>query len=329
MTPELAYATTDDGWRLAVHRYAPSDTPARRQHPVVLCHGLGANRVGFDPHPDCSIARHLAARGYTVLAVELRGHGESDRPTRRGPKRFGWTFDDYLLRDVPALLAHVASIAGRRGAHWIGHSMGGILAYAHMARGGSADLRSAVTVGSSLDYSASRSGFHALLPFASLIERLPHVPVGLLASVAGALVGHLVTPYERFNVWSSNTDPSVWRRISRRGFHAVSPPVMAQLASAMRPGGLRSRDGAMSYFEGLALATAPVLALGGDRDAQCPPDAVRRTFEALGSPRRELRLFGPDHGHADHYGHFDLLVGRRARTEVFPHIDAWLDEHDA
>jgi pimeloyl-ACP methyl ester carboxylesterase len=29
-----------------------------------------------------------------------------------------------------------------------------------------------------------------------------------------------------------------------------------------------------------------------------------------------------------HYGHFDLLMGRRAHAEVFPHIDRWLDEHD-
>lgn len=327
MAPEIAHVMTDDGWRLAVHRYAPSG-PVRRRHAVLLCHGLGANRVGFDPHPDVSLARHLAERGYIALAAELRGHGDSERPSRRGPKRFGWAFDDYLLRDVPALLAHAAGVAGQAGVHWIGHSMGGILAYAHLARGRSGDLRSAITVASSLDYSGSRSGFHALLPFGSLLDHLPAVPVGLLARAAGALVGRVVTPYERFNVWPSNTDPAVWRRISARGFHAVSAPVMAQLAGAMRAGGLRSRDGATAYLDGLAQATAPVLALAGDRDAQCPLSAVRRTFDALGSPRRELRVFGPEHGHADHYGHFDLLMGRRARDEVFPHIDRWLDEHD-
>jgi pimeloyl-ACP methyl ester carboxylesterase len=206
--------------------------------------------------------------------------------------------------------------------------MGGLLAYAHLARGRSEDVRSVITVGSSLDYSASRSGFHALLPFGFLLERLPHVPVGLLARAAGALVGRVVTPYERFNVWPSNTAPEVWKRISEHGFHAVSPPVMAQLASALRAGGLRSRDGGTAYFAGLAQATAPVLGLVGDRDAQCPPDAARRTLDAVGSARRELLVFGPAQGHADHYGHFDVLVGRRAREEVFPHIDRWLDEHD-
>lgn len=34
------------------------------------------------------------------------------------------------------------------------------------------------------------------------------------------------------------------------------------------------------------------------------------------------------HDHPYHYGHFDLLMGRRAHAEVFPHIDRWLDEHD-
>ena len=47
-----------------------------------------------------------------------------------------------------------------------------------------------------------------------------------------------------------------------------------------------------------------------------------------GSKRRELRVFGKSHGHVDHYGHFDLLMGRRAKEEVFPHIDRFLDEHD-
>jgi hypothetical protein len=35
-----------------------------------------------------------------------------------------------------------------------------------------------------------------------------------------------------------------------------------------------------------------------------------------------------EHGHGDHYGHFDLLMGRRAVEEVFPTIDAWLAEAD-
>lgn len=326
----VAHALTDDGWRIAIHRYAPSATAPHRRHPVILCHGLGANHLGFDVHPSVSLARHLAERGYLTLSIDLRGHGHSERPSRTGERRYGWSFDDYLLHDVPTAIAYAMRATGADSVHWIGHSMGGILGYAHLARGGSADLRSMIAVGSSLDYSGSSSGFHALVPLGSLLlDRIPLVPISLLSQLVAPLAGRVATPFERFNVWPSNTDPAMWRRIATRGFHAVSPPVMSQLATAMAPGGLRSHDGSVAYIEGLPSATTPVLSIAGDRDPQCPPEAARRTLEAVGSARRELLVFGPDHGHMDHYGHFDLLMGRRAKKEVWTHIDEWVDESDA
>ena len=324
---DRAHALTADGWRIAIHRYAPSG-PVIRKHPVVLCHGLAANHLGFDVDPDVSLARHLSRRGYLTLAVDLRGGGDSERPSLAGARSFGWSFDDYLHYDVPAAIAYAKGVTGAAAVHWIGHSMGGILGYAHLARGGSADLRSLTAIGSSLDYTGSPSGFHALVPFRALLDRLPLVPLGILGQITGPLVGRIHTPFERFNVWPSNTDPELWRRLTRHGFHAVSPPVMAQLATAMLPGGLRSRDGSIRYTEGLASATAPVLAIAGDRDPQCPSQAADRTLEAVGSARREIAVFGPDHGHVDHYAHFDLLMGLRAPREVFGRIDRWLDEHD-
>jgi alpha-beta hydrolase superfamily lysophospholipase len=323
---ELTFATTRDGWRVALHRFRPRGP--RRRHPVICCHGLGANHLVFDVHAEVSLAAHLASRGYEVFALELRGHGKSDRPDRRSPRRFGWSFDDYLLADVPAALSHACELAGAAATHWIGHSMGGLLLYAHLARGDAGAIRSGIAVGSSLDYSASPSGFHRMLPLAAVLSRVPAVPVGLVARLSAPLVGRWPSPFERFNVWSTNVEPALWQAVCQRGFHAVSAPVMLQLASAMRPGGLTSADGATAYVRGLAGATTPVLGLAGDRDAQAPPDAARGTIEALGSPRKELLVFGRDHGHEDHYGHFDLLIGRRAHREVFPHIDAWLDEHD-
>jgi polyhydroxyalkanoate synthase len=327
-TGDLAHTLTDDGWRLALHVYEPTrEADVARKHPVVLCHGLAANHIAFDVHADVSLARHLARRGYVAIAVDLRGHGHSEHPSFRGARRFGWSFDDYLERDVPAAIAFAKARTGASAVHWIGHSMGGILGYAHLARGGSHDLVTMTAVGSSLDYSGAKSGFHSIAPLRKLLDRIPAVPVGLLARASSAFVGRVKTPFERFNVWSSNTDPELWREVSSRGFHAVSPPVMAQLATAMQPGGLRARGGS-AYTSGLAGATTPVLAIAGERDPQCPPDAAARTLEAVGSKRRELVVFGRSHGHRDHYAHWDLLMGRRANDEVFPHIDRFLDEHD-
>lgn len=310
-SPERHHVVTDDGWRIALHRYRGQGAP--RRHPVIGCHGLGANHLAFDVSTETSLARHLAARGYDVFLVDLRGHGASERG------RFGWAFDHYVESDMPAVLADV----GR--AHWIGHSMGGILALAYLARGGQG-LASAVTVGSALDYSGSPSGFHRLVPLLRVLDLVPAVPVAAIARLSARLVGRFPSPYERFNVWPSNTDPRLWRRICEEGFEAVSPPVMRQLATAMLPGGLQALDGD-GYLSRLSGVETPVLALAGSRDAQCPPGAVARTVTALGRAG-VLRVFGAEHGHRDDYGHFDLLMGRRAKGEVFPHIDAWLDSHD-
>jgi pimeloyl-ACP methyl ester carboxylesterase len=320
VTSELSHAVTSDGWRIALHRYRAKG--ARRAHPVVCCHGLAANHLAFDVAPEVSLARHLAGLGYDVVALELRGHGRSDRASLRGPRRFGWAFDDYLMKDVPAAIGEVG---GGGPVHWVGHSMGGLLLLAHLA-GGARNIRSAVTVGSSLDYSGSGSGFRRLIPLRGLLNVLPAVPVHGVARAAGRFVGRVRTPYERFNVWSSNCEPRLWRRLCRRGFHPVSPPVMTQLATAFERGGMRSRDGRTRYLDGLRRADAPVLCLAGDRDAQCPPEAAQKTVDALASA--ELRVVGRQHGQRDHYGHFDLLIGRRAREEVFPQIADWLHRHD-
>lgn len=322
-TPDaVAFTNTRDGLRLALHRYHGRAEP--RGHAVVLCHGLGANHHAFDIHPDVSLARYLSRRGYEVFSVDLRGHGASERPAA-----YRWTFDDYLHSDVPALVAAATRLSGARPVHWIGHSMGGLLAYAHLASASAPGLRSAITVGSSLDYSVAKSGFRRLLPFRALLARLPAVPVRSIARLSSRFPTGVRSPFEAFNVWSSNVHPEHWQRVCEAVFHPVSPPVMEQLASAMEPGGLRSRDGRRAYFDGLASVRAPVLALAGDRDRQCPPEAARHTSEALGSASRQLAVFGKTHGHHDHYGHFDLVMGRRAPVEVFPIIAAWLDAHDA
>ncbi len=317
----VVYAQANDGVRLALHRYHARGTP--RSHAVVLCHGLAANHFAFDIAHEVSLARHLAQRGYEVFAVELRGHGQSDRP-----KPLLWAFDDYLLRDLPALLRVASGAVHGRPVHYVGHSMGGLLIYAHLALGKSSDLRSAVTVGSSLDYSVGASGFHRLAPLSRLLQHIPAVPVHLVAR-ASSRIASRISPFERFNVWSSNVHPEHWRRVCQHGFHPVAPPVMMQLASALGPGGLASQDGSRAYFSNLHEARAPVLALAGDMDRQCSPEAAEHTLSALGSPIRRLAMFGPAYGHADHYGHFDLLIGRRAKSEVFPVIDAWLDGHDS
>ncbi len=94
----------------ALHFGAPS-------HPaLVLLHGGGANAHWWD-----HVAPALADR-FHVVALDFRGHGESDWPEALEPGAFE--------RDLEALLAHL----GRSDVHLVGHSMGGHVALAHAAR---------------------------------------------------------------------------------------------------------------------------------------------------------------------------------------------------
>jgi pimeloyl-ACP methyl ester carboxylesterase len=82
---------------------------------LVLLHGGGANAHWWD---------HLApalARSFRVVALDFRGHGDSDHPDSIEPGAFA--------RDLEALLEHL----GASEAVLMGHSMGGHVALDHAA----------------------------------------------------------------------------------------------------------------------------------------------------------------------------------------------------
>jgi pimeloyl-ACP methyl ester carboxylesterase len=318
----LHHGRSVDGFRIALWRF---EGDGRRRHPVLLCPGLGANRFSFEPHPDVSFAGHLRDAGFDTWVVELRGHGASDRATRARPH--GWSFDDHLTADIPAAIDGVRRITGADSVHFIGHSMGGLLLYAHLAHTGGLGLRSGVTIGSSLDYCGSGSWFLPLTRLRGLTRHVPAIPLGALQTLASPF-GPSEGPLHEFNIWLPNTDPRVWRKLQAIGWHSVSANVLGQLATAFDDGGLTSFDGRTRYLDGVHRADVPVMAIAGSVDRQCPPSAAQRTAAQLSHPASRLATFGKDHGEDDEYGHFDLMIGKRAPRETWPHVVAWLEDRD-
>jgi len=323
---EVHYVTTDDGWRIALSRYRARGS--RRTHPVLLVPGLSANRAIFDQGEDLSLARDLAHRGHDVFVVELRGHGRSDRPDRSAGRSFGWSFDTHVEQDLRAAVGHALNVTGAGKLHWVGHSMGGLLLYATLATWPDAPIQSGITVGSSLDYAGEPSDFHALKRILPLAHALPSIPVEQVGALLAPFAGRFDSATDRFNFYLPNTDPKVVRSLSATSHHDVSSPVFLQLSTALSPGGLTSVDGSKRYQGLLGHTDVPVFAIAGTHDRQCSPGSVQRTLAALRHPDCRFQLFGKEAGHHDEYGHCDLLVGRRARHEVFPHLFDWLQAHD-
>lgn len=84
---------------------------------ILLLHGLASSGLQF--HED---AEYFASRGFRVLVPDIRGHGASGVPEG------GISAADFsipiMADDIVAMLDH----AGSRDVHWVGNSLGGILA---------------------------------------------------------------------------------------------------------------------------------------------------------------------------------------------------------
>jgi pimeloyl-ACP methyl ester carboxylesterase len=95
------------GHRVAYQEAGPADGPV-----VVLVHGLASDSDTWD-----RAIVPLAERGLRVIALDLIGHGRSDRPTV-----------GYLLEDFAALLDAFFAAVGVGRATVGGHSLGGAIA---------------------------------------------------------------------------------------------------------------------------------------------------------------------------------------------------------
>ncbi|HEY6853798.1 MAG TPA: alpha/beta fold hydrolase, partial [Gemmatimonadales bacterium] len=136
--------TAPDGVEIALHRMRAhrDGRPA-----VLLVHGAFSGHTVWLRNGrarDAGLAHFLGARGYDVWLADLRGHGASARE----PKRFHWRFEDWILKDTPALVARVFEETGGAPLIWIGHSSGGVVGLCWLARlSGAMPLAACVTLG--------------------------------------------------------------------------------------------------------------------------------------------------------------------------------------
>jgi len=321
---EVHFARTADGWRLALHRHRPR-TPGAGL-PVVLCSGYGCNRHFIDYDERYSLARFLAGRGFDAWVLELRGRGLS-HPTPACVRPWTWTFDDLARVDVPAAVARVAEVTGRRVA-WVGHSMGGMVLYACLGCDPTAAgmVAAGVTIASPVVFPPVSATL-----LARIGQLLLHVPVGDTVPqrwVLGAL-WHLVGESDLLAVGMNpgNVERREVGRALRRALSDVSRAKLRQLAAWAVGGGFTSADGRIDYRAALARVATPLLAIAGSADRLASPPAVRCGVERAGAA--EYLEFGRAHGHAVDYGHVDLILGRAAPAEVFPAVAGWLAEHAA
>ena len=299
---------------------------ARFREPVILCHGLGANRFNVDFVDDgrgrerSSLARALCRAGFDVWVLELRGHGEA-----RVPAGADWTVDDQVREDVTEAIQTVLALTEASSVLWVGHSWGGLLQVLFQVRGLplAGRVKAVVAIGSpfTMRLQPSLTSVEPYLRWWLEIVQRP-LPLRLLAR----LVLPIVVLWPRWpRAWSAPLAPmapGVVRGILASMTEDIPVGILRQLLGWIQTGKIADARGRPDeqIFDRL---TTPTLLVAGAKDHVAPPAAMAWLRDRAGEDV-VLKIMGRGTGCAADYGHGGLLLSDRAPDEVYPLVRAWL-----
>lgn len=290
---------------------------------VLLIHGYGQNRYVWHL-PSRSLCNYLAAEGYDVFNLDLRGHGRSRHLGARPPK----DLTEYVTGDIPSAVEEVRKLSGAEQVFLVGHSLGGLISYA-AAPAIQDDVAGIVSIGSPYHFTRG-SRFLSLVGSAMLaVDRrigigewtLPLKDAGEVMRLARVFVESPVFPLPIRGYAPRSMEPRVLGQhmslAMDRGSVAVMRNMFLRAAEARASGHrLGVLYGYASAFENM---DRPLLIIAGSADGLAPPEAVRPAYERSQSSDKTYRVFKR--------GHIDLIVGREAPLTVWPLVLSWLNQH--
>jgi pimeloyl-ACP methyl ester carboxylesterase len=315
-------AHTEDGWRLVLERTRSTEHFEPSLPPVVIVPGYGMNGFIFGFHPrGVSLVRHLAEAGFEVWCANLRRQGAS-RPMRAsaGAPSLRALAEHDVSTAIDAVLSRTATTASTVSV--IGCSLGGALAYAHLALHASPKIGALVTVGSPLRWLD-------VSPLFALPSRLPRLLAMIrvsgtrrLASFALPLlarVPRLLSLYMN----AAHVDLSCAAELAQT-VEDAHPRTNHDIARW-----IAARDmilGGVNVTASLARQELPLLVVIGNRDGIVPEASALSAIEAWGGADKEVLRVGTP---ADWYAHADLFIGDDAEVAVFGPIARWLRARSA
>jgi predicted alpha/beta hydrolase len=300
---------TSDGWLLRGEVIAQG---LEKRPVALLLHAMMASRKTMDRPRGAGLGSVLAARDYGVVSFDLRGHGESGPSARDGAR---YSYDDYVLRDIPAVVEFVRDMFPDRPVVVVGHSLG---AHATLAAVGVFPDKSPVST-----FGAS----------SRLRRSAPQTPDAVV-SIAG-------------NMWLPSCEPNPVRRAQktaqlavflglaetwgyfdprplRFGTDAVALPYVRQFWAMWSTDRYGSMDGEVNYREALKRVAIPVFSVTSEGDTLLAhPASVELFLAPIAERFKTLRMLRANEvgGRApDHMG----LVTNAASRVVWDEIADWI-----
>ncbi|MBT6178396.1 MAG: alpha/beta fold hydrolase [Deltaproteobacteria bacterium] len=325
---EVFHIETSDGWSIAIHHYAPRGS-TKQSTPVLLCHGISSNKYNWDLNDEYSFPDYIASKGFDTYVVELRGSGQSTKPGLFDEKEYDYSFDDYVLRDLPAAINFVSSRSETGQVHWMGHSMGSMVMYAYLQRVGQEKIRSVTAVGSPPKLFEGNESLGRSIGLFPVVDWFyDELPSGLLVKTVAPLAypGVIAPQHVLWNY--DNLDPAVARQTGAHAVDNLSSKVVRQLVKGAADGYLSSEDGHHNYTDGMKKIEVPIFFVVGGLDQMAPPAVMVEAFRKVQSKDKRIEILSRANGYAHDYGHVDLVLGKTAPREVFPLLEQWLMQHE-
>ncbi len=347
---EYHTAKTPDDWTLALYRFkAPPGSPLKT--PVVLCHGGGMNGYIWDIKKEKSFARYLRNEGFDVWIVELRGAGRSSKPgwvmlhdLMSGPDlaptryentsfRFDhadWNIDDYIDKDMPAILDKVKTVTGSGKVQWVGHSLGGMIALAYIIKTQDASLKDVVAMASPMNMPHPHNDLLAGIEQHADLKQIVYLINNRVAARTFGFLGIFgSTPMDPLLYNRDNMDNDVVNKLLQTAVEDMSPGVVDGYVTLIKGGEFVSADKTVNYTRSLDKIQIPLLLIGGSLDTMCSTVSLYDTYRSVRSEDKALRIFGRANGYKKDYGHNDLVLGKHAQDEVYPYAARWLKERSS
>lgn len=308
---------TGDGWLLHLERTWSPGKLDRSQRPVVIVPGYGMNGFIFGFHPrGTSLTKHLAEAGLEVWVANLRRQGESRATHRRaGVPALRTLAEVDLTCAIDAALAHTATTA--KDVAVIGCSLGGSIAYAHLALVERPRIGAVVAVGSPLRWVD-------ISPLFTLPARLPRLLAMLRMSgtrrLAGTVLPMLARAPRLLSIYmnAAHVDLSCAAELAKT-VEDAHPRTNHDIARWITARDMILRG--VNVTDALKRHAMPLLVVIGNRDGIVPERSALSAVEAWGGKDVEVMRVGtPD----DWYAHADLFIGDDAPKVVFDPIASWL-----
>ena len=310
---------TPDGWRLDLKRTIATGRRLASRRPVLIIPGYGMNAFIFGFHPrGTSMERCLAEAGFEVWTANLRAQGPSRRLDAHAP---GPSLRAYAEKDVTALAHAVVARTqtGARSVDLIGASLGGSIAYAHLALVRDSPVHALIAIGAPLRWTE-------IHPVLQTLFGSPWI--------AGQLVVRGVRPLMRAGAPLLRWYPqllSIYMNAAHVDLAAIDqmvntvedphPRVNRDIAKWMlaRDLVLRRRNVTEALRE--RTRDRPLLVVVSNRDGIVPESANLSVLDAWAGSDVDVLRVGDDR---DWYAHADLFIGNDAPRALFEPMAAWL-----